>query len=180
MERAVSKVAEFLSLLCERLSAVSKGLLVLLGAAMSVIVLLQVIFRFVIHVPFPWSEEIARYMMIWMGMVGAFLALRHGRHIGVSIFVDRLPPSWKAMVTILVQVVTMGFLCIVVRYGMALAIFNRTQLSPAMQIPMIIPYMAIPVGAALMILELLRGILEDLMHMREGPKRSLTSATLEG
>lgn len=173
-------MAGFLGLICEKLTLLAKGLLVILGAAMSAVVLLQVIFRFVVHVPFPWSEELARYMMIWMGMVGAFVALRQGRHIGVSFLVDRLPPSWKAWITILVQLATVAFLSIVVRYGIALAIFNRSQLSPAMQIPMIIPYMAIPVGAALMVLELLRGIIEDLKHMKEGPRRRLTSATLEG
>lgn len=165
---------------CEGLRRLSMAALVLIGAVMSVIVLLQIIFRFLIHVPFPWSEELARYLMIWMGMLGAFVALREGRHIGVSLFVDRLPTTWGAKLMLLVELATMVFLGILAKQGFSLALFNSSQLSPAMQIPMILPYMAVPVGASLMILELATGILGEFFPVQGAKPRRLTAATLDG
>lgn len=174
------RVAHGVAWICDRLVTLCMWSLVVVGAAMSIIVLLQVVFRFLIHVPFPWSEELARYLMIWMGMLGAFVALRQGRHIGVGVFVDRLPPSLGSKVRVTVQLITIGFLAIVARFGFSLASLNAGQLSPAMRIPMTFPYLAIPVGSCLMILELIRGLLEELAGEEVTRKRRLTSATLDG
>jgi C4-dicarboxylate transporter DctQ subunit len=174
------EITRAMSWLCEMFRKISMVALVVIGAVMSVIVLLQIIFRFLIHVPFPWSEELARYLMIWMGMLGAFVALREGRHIGVSIFVDRLPPALCSKVMVFVQLVTVAFLVIVARQGFSLALFNSTQLSPAMQIPMIFPYLAVPVGTSLMILELATGVLAEFFPVEGGRPRRLTAATLDG
>jgi TRAP-type C4-dicarboxylate transport system permease small subunit len=99
------------------------GLLVVFGAVMSVIVMLQIFFRFVIDVPSPWSEELARYLMIWTGMVGSFVAMR---------------------------------------------------------IPMFFPFIAVPVGAALMIIELAAGILNEIHPIEPGVRRKISAATLDG
>ncbi len=165
---------------CEGLRKLSMAALVVIGTVMSVIVLLQIVFRFLVHVPFPWSEELARYLMIWMGMLGAFVALREGRHIGVSLFVDRLPPAWGSKLMVLVQLATMAFLGIVAKQGFSLALFNSSQLSPAMQIPMVLPYMAVPVGSSLMILELATGVLGEFFPLEGQRARRLTAATLDG
>jgi TRAP-type C4-dicarboxylate transport system permease small subunit len=166
--------------LCDRLRWAAKILLVVSGAAMSVIVMLQIIFRFVIFVPLPWSEELARYLMIWTGMVGSFVALREGRHIGVTMVVDRLPPRAATCVSIFVQAATILFLAVVAQQGLALTLVNLNQLSPAMRIPMFYPYLAVPLGAALMIVELAAGILQTLCLREPGARRKISAATLEG
>lgn len=166
--------------LCDVLRKASMGLLVVIGTVMSIVVMLQIIFRFLIKIPFPWSEELARYLMIWMGMLGAFVALREERHIGVSLLVEKLPEAVGSKVMVMVQVATMAFLVIVARYGFSLAMFNSTQLSPAMQVSMALPYMAIPVGSSLMTLELLAGVLQELFPVEKARKRRLTAATLDG
>jgi TRAP-type C4-dicarboxylate transport system permease small subunit len=166
--------------LCDGLRRAAMALLVVFGAVMSVIVLLQIIFRFVVFVPLPWSEELARYLMIWTGMVGSFVAMREGRHIGVTMVVDRLPPRAALAVSIFVQAATIAFLVILARQGLALTLVNLQQLSPAMRIPMFYPYLAVPVGAALMILELAAGILQDLYPTEAGRPRKIAAATLDG
>lgn len=166
--------------LCDRLRWAAKVVLVVCGAAMSVIVMLQIVFRFVIFVPLPWSEELARYLMIWTGMVGSFVALREGRHIGVTMVVDRLPPRAAAWVSVFVQAATILFLAIVAQQGLALTLVNLSQLSPAMRIPMFYPYLAVPLGAALMIVELTAGILQSIYLQGPGARRKISAATLDG
>ena len=173
-------LTRFVIRLCDHLRRVAMGLLVVFGAVMSVIVMLQIFFRFVIYVPLPWSEELARYLMIWTGMVGSFVAMREGRHIGVTMVVNRLPPRAAAWVAVFVQLVTILFLAIVAKQGLALALINLNQLSPAMRIPMFFPYIAVPVGAALMIIELAAGILNEIHPIEPGVRRKISAATLDG
>jgi TRAP-type C4-dicarboxylate transport system permease small subunit len=173
-------ITRFLTRLCDWLWRAAMALLVVFGAVMSVIVMLQIIFRFVIYIPLPWSEELARYLMIWTGMVGSFVALREGRHIGVTLVVDRLPPRVAAGVAVFVQVLTILFLVILAKQGLALALINLNQLSPAMRIPMFFPYLAVPVGAALMIIELAAGVLQDIAPAERGIRRKISAATLDG
>jgi C4-dicarboxylate transporter, DctQ subunit len=174
------RLTHFFIRLCDRLRWAGKALLVVFGAAIAVIVMLQIIFRFVIFIPLPWSEELARYLMIWTGMVGSFVALQEGRHIGVTLVVDRLPPRAAAWAAVIVQLVTILFLFIVAKQGLALTLVNLSQLSPAMRIPMFYPYLAVPVGAALMIVELTAGILQDLYPTATGRRRKIAAATLDG
>jgi TRAP-type C4-dicarboxylate transport system permease small subunit len=148
--------------LADALCRAACWLLLGLGVVMSVIVLLQVFFRFVIYMPFPWSEEIARYLMIWVGMIGSFVALRKGRHIGVTFLMERIPAAVARVLNPLIQIVLVGFLAVIAAQGGKLAVLNATQKSPAMMIPMIYPYLAIPVGAALMILEMTAVLMKDL------------------
>jgi len=152
--------------------------IVITGSAMSLVVFLQIIFRFVIYIPFPWSEECARYLMVWMGVVGAVAALRQGRHIGVTVLIQRLPPGYLRWMLIAMQLVLVGFLLIIAKEGFALSLFNASQRSAAMEIPMIIPYMAIPVGAVLMILELCADVLHELFPTPAGSDRNMVSRVL--
>lgn len=154
----MEKLSRVLDRTSGALSRIAERLLILLGIAMSTVVILQVFFRFVIYVPFPWSEELARYLMIWMGLVGSFVALRRGRHIGVNSLVDCLPPALRRAAAIGLHLALIAFLALIAREGLNLALFNAAQKSPAMMIPMFYPYLAIPVGAALMIVELLAGL----------------------
>lgn len=128
--------------------------LVILGMAMSLLIFAQVFFRFVVFVALPWTEELARYLMIWMAMLGAPLALRLDQHIGVGLILERLPRRARLWVTLVTCLVTMIFMGIVGWQGWVLCTKNLTQVSPAMQMPMAITYLAIPVGGACMLLEL--------------------------
>jgi TRAP-type C4-dicarboxylate transport system permease small subunit len=152
--------------------------IVITGSAMSLVVFLQIIFRFVIYIPFPWSEECARYLMVWMGMLGTVAALRQGRHIGVTVLIQRLPIRYLRWLLIILQLVLAGFLAIIAKEGFALSMFNATQQSPAMEIPMFIPYVAIPVGAVLMILELCADVLHELFPTPAGSDRNMVSRVL--
>ncbi len=138
-------------------------LLCILGTLMSLIILLQVVFRFVVYVPFPWSEECARYMMVWMAMLGSVVALRWGRHIGVRVLVEKIPGhGYDRFIVPLVQLGMIVFLALLTQQGVNLAALNMYQRSPAMEIPMLIPYLAIPAGSLMMIID----IAADMFHDR--------------
>lgn len=158
-----------------------KSSLVVLGMTMTILILVQVFFRYVVDHSISWSEEAARYLMIWMGCLGAVVALRQGRHIGVRVLVERLPgQSYDKLVVPLVQAIIAFLLGVLFWQGVSLSYFNYDQLSPALEIPMLFPYAAVPVGALLMIIDLAADFLEDRWPTPAGSKAALAAATLDG
>ena len=155
--------------------------LVALGMAMTLVVLAQVFFRFVVYVPLPWSEEVARYLMVWMGMLGAVVAQRKGLHIGVRVLVERLPKGlWDGWLAPLVQLTALGFMLVICRQGWELAVFNARQLSPAMQLPMCLPFAAIPIGAAMLAINFASDLLHDRWPSPAGSRADLATPVLGG
>jgi TRAP-type C4-dicarboxylate transport system permease small subunit len=172
----MTTLSYWLNRLTNGLYAVSKWLLIGFGIAISFIVFLQVFFRFTLQIPLSWSEESARYLMVWMGMIGSAAAIRHARHIGVQIFVEKLPPALFRVFVPLTELAMILFLGILAKEGLNLAIRNYTQLSPAMSLPMFYPYLAIPVGATLMILELAAAILQFFFPSQAGKWRETSTS----
>jgi TRAP-type transport system small permease protein len=125
-----------------------------LGAAIAVMVgsmIWQVLGRYVFgHAP-GWSEELSRFMMLWVAMLGSAAALRAGGHLSVTVLVDMLPPRGVTVVLALRDAVLVGAAGLLVWQGFLFARLNGAQESAALEIPMTIPYAALPAGAALIL-----------------------------
>ena len=77
LDAAVSKIEELIATI---------GL-----GAMSIITIVAVFFRYVLHSPITWSEEAARYLMIWSTLLGISIATKQKAHLGIDIFVSMAP-----------------------------------------------------------------------------------------
>lgn len=126
----------------------------LLMAILVVIVVAGVFFRYVLGSSIPWSEEIGRYLMIWLGFLGASLALREGLHVGVELVVRSVPPRVAASLRGLARAAVAAFLLVVTYHGVSLVTNLWDQMSPVAGIRMTWPYLAIPVGSLLMLIQL--------------------------
>jgi C4-dicarboxylate transporter DctQ subunit len=127
----------------------------------------QVFFRFVIVHSLPWSEEFSRYSLVWATFLGASVALKRGLHIGVDAFVGRLPKEKRHLVYIFTLIIVVLFVLMIMIKGFQLAFFNMKQSSPAIKIPMGFPYLAIPIGALIMLIHLIDKILLSFGHKKE-------------
>lgn len=127
-----------------------------LMGGMALIAFVAVFYRFVLHDPIRWSEEAARYMMVWVTFLGSGYAMGKGKHIGVTMFVEKLPESVRKKTNLAAEIIVMAFLAVVSVQGVNLMITLWGQTSPAMGFPMWIPYLAIPLGGTYMFLHLLR------------------------
>ena len=132
-----------------------KWVLFLVTGAMTVVVLLGVFFRYVLEAPLPWSEELARYLMVWGASLGAFVAFKEGSHVGVTIIMDRIQGQAAVALTRAAQFIVALFMAIVTIEGFILVSQIKGQTSAAMEIPMGWAYLAIPVGCLLILLEVL-------------------------
>ena len=59
--------------------------------AMTALVLVQIVLRYILNVPLPWVEEMTVFLMIWMAFMGAAVGVRRGTHIAMTMLVERLP-----------------------------------------------------------------------------------------
>ncbi len=117
-----------------------------------------VFFRYVLHNAIPWTEELGRYMMIYVGFFGCILAMGTNSHVGVEMFTALFPPAGKRVFQVVARLVVAGFLVLILMKSGDQLSALRIQRSSAMEIPMVVPYLAVTFGMALM-------LLEDLVHL---------------
>ncbi|MFB3816759.1 MAG: TRAP transporter small permease [Candidatus Methylomirabilales bacterium] len=153
--------------LIRRLTWLVERLLIGLSAAIAVVVFLQVLFRYLLRQPLFWSEELPRYLLIWMSFLAAAVAQRDEAHINITLVVNRLPARARRLAHLLANGLMLAFLGVLVYSGSLVTRITAAHRSTALQLPMAAVYVALPVGAALMALYLALQILEDLRRLRE-------------
>jgi TRAP-type C4-dicarboxylate transport system permease small subunit len=144
----------------------TRRLIVVLMAAITVTVIANVFFRYVINFSIIWSEEFSVYSLIWASFLGAAVAFREKAHVAFTVVISAFGKNNRHRITILNNIVVIVFLGIMTYFGADLAISNWAQQTPALRISKGIPYMAIPVSGVLMMLQVARII---LLQIRSGP-----------
>lgn len=154
------------------LNNIEKYFLVTLLPIMVAIVFVQVIFR-LLGKSLPWSEEASRYIMVWATFIGASLGVKEGAHIGVEALTGTFSKKTARIISILITLISIFFSIVVILNNFILmqTQVEMVQVSPAMQIPMWIPYLGLSVGFILMVFRLI----ELLLKLIKGEKVNITS-----
>ena len=140
-----------ISSLSDRLNRITELVCCVILLSMTLVVTLQVVCRYLLGASLTWSEEFARYSLVWITFLGGSIALKKRAHMGLQALADALPPKVQNLVETLTLIGILGFLSIGALKGLHLALFNMSQYSPAMGIPIGIVYLAIPAGSVLML-----------------------------
>jgi len=165
--RLIGRLAFKLSIYIERLAAYP---CIAATGAMTVIVILGVLFRYVLLSPLSWSEEVARYLMIWAASLAISVGIMRREHLGITFLISRIPPSAQKWVAVLVNLAVLWFLWILTKFGYYMALEGQAQLSPVLakyRITMMWSLSAIPVAGALAIIQTVLQILVDLLGRKE-------------
>jgi TRAP-type C4-dicarboxylate transport system permease small subunit len=121
----------------------------------------QVVLRYGFGRPLTWSEEISRYLFVWVVFVGAGVAARHGSHIVLDFLVARLPAGIRRWVGVIMTALCFGMLLLIfVWQGWILTTVSMRQDSPATGLPVGYATLAIPVGGLLTAINLVRAAWE--------------------
>ncbi len=147
-------------------------LLTIVMAVLVLDVVWQVVSRYVFRNPSSWTEELATYLMIWVGMLGASVALNRGSHLGIDYMISKFSVSARLKTEVFV------FACIGLfsLFGMLIGgilFVSRTlelgQTSPAMKLPMGYVYLAVPISGFFLVIYSVELLLERLAILRKGP-----------
>lgn len=112
----------------------------------------QVLSRFVLSSPSSFTEELARFQLIWIGILGAAYAFRRGAHLGLDLFTSNLPLPLKLRTAVVANLFVLVFSALVMVYGgaqLVALVLNLGQLSAALQIKIGYVYSVIPVSGFL-------------------------------
>jgi len=131
--------------------AANRWALILLLAAMSVIIFVNVAMRYLTSNSLEWAEEVSRHMMIWLTFLGAGPVLRYGGHIAVENLQDALPTKGAIAVRAVVAALLFAFFGFMVWYGWLYMERTMFQLTAVTQIPFAYIYSAMMIGGVLLI-----------------------------
>lgn len=134
------------------LEKISKGLVAVMFSAMTLIMIYQVVLRYCFHASNVWSEEISRYLFVYIVLIASFLAIRNYSHLQVDVLINSLSPRAKCRATILCTAVGLVFLIALTYAGVTHCMYTYHSISPALKTSMIYFYASIPIGGMLMIL----------------------------
>jgi len=144
----------------DEIEKIAGALLVFFMVIFAIVIPVAVFTRYVVKIGFTWSDEISLFSLVWASMLGAAIGLRKGYQIGIRYFVDKSPRILSIILEAISYLFILGFLTVLVIFGTKQTIINARQLSAAIRIPMAIPYAALPVGFAIMILFTIEQILD--------------------
>jgi TRAP-type C4-dicarboxylate transport system permease small subunit len=142
------KLKKLLDGTLEFLVTISMGVLV-------IDVVWQVITRYLLKNPSSWTEELATFLMIWVGLLGAGVALNRGAHLGIDYIVSKMSQRKAMYVSLFVFTLIMLFsLLVMVIGGIQLVhrILITNQVSPALGLKMGYVYLAIPISGLFLVI----------------------------
>ncbi|WP_336368044.1 TRAP transporter small permease [Marinobacter sp. C2H3] len=120
-------------------------------AALIAVITLQIVSR-VLFSAVGWTEEVARFLLVWLTFLGAVLAWAQRRHIVVTVLVDRLPPSVRRWLSAFALACAVAALVALAWIGYQYMMMQSYQKSASLRVPMMYIYAVIPLSAALMAL----------------------------
>ena len=135
------------------------GVTVLCMGLILILVVAQVVLRYIFNSPLTWSEELAVYIMVWMTFIGSVICMRDNEHIEVTILVDYLPHGLRRAAILFSRLASVIFLLVVMYYGTELVLENRSVTSAANKLNMGLVYSILPICSLGMLYYVIRSIL---------------------
>jgi TRAP-type C4-dicarboxylate transport system permease small subunit len=153
--------------LAERLDRALAALLAVLLAAIVLVVTWQVVARYLLRDASGWSEELARFLLIWIGLFGGALAYQRRLHLGIDLVPRYLRRPGNAVRPAAGAIFRVIDACVLVFAGGALVIgggalvaltIELEQYSPALGLPMALVYLCLPASGLLICLSALAAL----------------------
>ncbi|NVM26407.1 MAG: TRAP transporter small permease [Desulfobacterales bacterium] len=149
------------------LSRLVEGLIILCAATIVAVVTIEVVLRYIFGLSLIFTEELARYLMVWIVFLGGALAVKDDSHIRINLLVNRLSPGLRQLVRVSAQGLTMIFLVLLTIEGLKILPRQLDQMCITIDTSMFYFYLAIPVGSILMIVFLMPRIRDAISRRPE-------------
>jgi TRAP-type C4-dicarboxylate transport system permease small subunit len=137
-----------------QIDSIIEKTLVVIMSFMVVNVLWQVFSRYILANPSSFTDELARYLMIWVGVLGAAYVAGKGNHVAITYFSEKLNPVNLKRVQIIINLTILSFAILGMFIGGVRLVYITLvleQLSPALKIPLGVVYAVIPLSGLLII-----------------------------
>lgn len=132
-----------------------KWILIILFFLLVVVVFLQVLFRFVLEQPLAWTEELSRYLLVWITFLGAGYGMSIKAHPSIEILFEKAGPSLKKVLNVVTTILIIFFFWQVIINSFEFIGRSMAQTSPVLRLPMGLVYTVIPISSVLFVINLL-------------------------
>lgn len=144
------------------------GCATLLGA-MVLIIWLGVVDRYFIGANITWTEELARYLMIWAALLAVSCGAYHREHIGFTLIREKLNARFASIVILVTDLISIAFFSYLVVYGIQMTVEGNHQYATIFGMTMMLPFASVPVSAGLTVLQIIASNLNATQqHVMEG------------
>jgi len=166
--KAIAALSTFNQRLCRFLTVLIGGIL----AAISIILFHSVVMRYLFNNPVTWSEDAAKFLLVWMTLLGAPAGMRAGTHVAVELITDKLPQPIQKVFQLLSLVVVLYVSWMIVSQGWSFALQGMRRIVPSLPwLPFGFAYLALPIGYALIGLICIELILTSISGLISGQER---------
>lgn len=140
------------------LVAAAGGALIFIGF----LIVAQVFFRYVLAAPPSWTEELTRYVFVWLSWLGSAVVFRWGQHITIDAIVNYIPQKFKLLHEAAIRLICAAILLFLLVYGIGSLEFTTSR-SAALGIDMRFVYASAPVAAGIMLLFMSLELIEAII-----------------
>lgn len=141
-------------------------------AAIVILVVLQVVARYVLRISLPWSEELARFLLIWLTFTGAVVGAWQDAHFRVDVVTERLSPATVRVLSPTIHVLVCAALIVFVWQGIEVARLTGFMRSTSMGLSMTYVYGLVPASGLFMLGWFLREVVRDVCRKRGAPLKA--------
>lgn len=131
-------------------------------------IFLQIIMRFIVGNSLVWSEELGKFIFVWISWLGLSIGERRNEHIKITLVVDKLSPKWQKVFEIISYIVLLGILGITVYYAVILVGFQMNVKYAGIKISTSWGYLSLVLGCSFMALRLIGVIIRDIKALYDG------------
>ena len=138
----------------KKIDKILAKLLILIMSIMVINVLWQVFSRYFLGTPSSFTDELARYLMIWIGILGAAYVSGRNKHVAIDVLPSRLSAKSQKKLRLVVRILIILFCLFALVIGgsrLVYVTYVLDQYSPALQVPLALVYMVIPISGILII-----------------------------
>jgi len=145
-------------------AGINRGVELLCALLLAVLVLviwIGVFGRYVVELPVTWTEELARYLMIWAALLAVSCGVARREHVAVTAVLHSLPPSLRRWIEVAIDALAFAFFAFLCYFGIDMARQGQTQYATIFGMSMAIPFASVSVSSALVCLQLALTAIRD-------------------
>jgi len=149
----------------------------LLLAMMFAVIMWEVVARYVLASPAFWTEEFARYVMFYMVLLGSAAAVREDKHPSLTFVIQKFSAGFRRKWKLVLDGLVFLVLAVIFWEGCVMAVEEWIGKTPALRISFFWVYLALPIGACLMMVEI---VAKNVLGEEAGNKNSEEVSVSEG
>lgn len=144
-----------------RLNWVVERLCALLVALMVLDIWFGILARYVFELGITWTEELARYIMIWAALLAVSCAAHYREHIGLTLVMESLPIRQRRILHLVLDLIGIAFFAFLFFYGIDMTVAGASQYAMIFGMTMTVPFASVPVASALTVLQIVASIFRN-------------------